>query len=789
MVLGKFNELNNRKDLSFLTQPIYGDTIFIEYFEPKIINIEPKIHINSIAHVFSSKFFNSISNNTFRNNSTSGAMSSGACEVDINCADGTEWGDEASSVALIYCPDGQNFYTCSGVLINDINSDGHPYFLSANHCATQSLSNIMTNSDVQDSLYKWVFIFNYYNSTCGDTTTATYQIESLPYVATSLLGATLVSRDQNNNQEDYLLLDLSIAFASTEIPVNVFAGWAVCYSGWDIASQSSANKEYVCIHHPNGDVKKISTSDNAITPGIIAPGGYQDFWLVSWDVDAHNNALHGVTERGSSGSPLYNNNHRIIGQLTAGLSSCTNPTAKDAFGMFQNSWADGGFAKYLRASGNGGATSVDTYCPAYGLIILPGGSTNPGNPGGGTPTGGTVFGANPSDGFSLNHYFDDGMGSTSGDRINICPGVAPTIYLNDPINNTVPSSSIFIQTAANSYNLVIPFDYYSTSCFGSYDYCDCPNVCVPVSCNCYKKRQKYWLSVWDGCDAYDNCTTEHGGWQYYYYPTGYPLGDASQGLNTIDVGAQVGYNFTPGKYYRITLATGPTADVNSPGAFSPGNKLIYIPNYDEDLSNQTLTTNIYTAASHINMANTIINSAQNVTTDAGVEIHIQNGSSIKNGSQFHGYINTSLPCYNGLRLAADSNHIDTIRKHISNAAPPRTDPSDHHPKSNLNDGFVPPDISSKSQLLINPYYADNYLSPNPTNGSVTINYSTVENDAISINIYSSLGIKVANLFDNKLHKKGQNKTDFDTEFLQEGVYFVEITGNAGTRLLKLNVIR
>ena len=81
------------------------------------------------------------------------------------------------------------------------------------------------------------------------------------------------------------------------------------------------------------------------------------------------------------------------------------------------------------------------------------------------------------------------------------------------------------------------------------------------------------------------------------------------------------------------------------------------------------------------------------------------------------------------------------------------------------------------------------IFPNPTNGNVSINYSSVDNDIISINVYSSLGIKMINLIDSKSHKKGQNRIDFDTTPLQDGAYMVEITSNLGSKLLKLNVIR
>ena len=53
MHAGCFTNKNNRTDFKFNTQGITGNTIFIEYYEPKIITTVPKLHIYSIGHEFS----------------------------------------------------------------------------------------------------------------------------------------------------------------------------------------------------------------------------------------------------------------------------------------------------------------------------------------------------------------------------------------------------------------------------------------------------------------------------------------------------------------------------------------------------------------------------------------------------------------------------------------------------------------------------------------------------------------------------------------------------------------
>lgn len=57
-------------------------------------------------------------------------------------------------------------------------------------------------------------------------------------------------------------------------------------------------------------------------------------WRVGWD--------DGFTEGGSSGSPLFNPNHQVIGQLTGGpFVNCNSITREDYYGRFHLSWSGG----------------------------------------------------------------------------------------------------------------------------------------------------------------------------------------------------------------------------------------------------------------------------------------------------------------------------------------------------------------------------------------------------------------------------------------------------------------
>ena len=80
-----------------------------------------------------------------------------------------------------------------------------------------------------------------------------------------------------------------------------------------------------------GDVKKICRDDD---PPIVARFGGADVWEVTdWD--------QGVTEPASSGSPLFNQNQLIVGQLYGGGAACIGTTDNgrdDNYGRFDVSW-------------------------------------------------------------------------------------------------------------------------------------------------------------------------------------------------------------------------------------------------------------------------------------------------------------------------------------------------------------------------------------------------------------------------------------------------------------------
>ena len=285
-ILGAFTSENNKKTGVLGVSLIMDDAIVIEYFEPDNAVFKGELHIDRVTHGYRSAL----------EYASKGFGDSGSCNNDVICPEADPWRTEIRSVAMIVSG-GSGF--CSGALVNNTNNDGTPYFLTANHCY----------SDPSD----WVFWFNWHNTECNGSTASSHD---------DISGAVLRAR---NADSDFCLVELS-----TEPPVN----YGVFYAGWDRRDTNSTAS--VGIHHPSGDVKKISWDNDPSSSSDYDPSPYlaDSHWKISaWD--------DGTTEGGSSGSPLFNQDHRIVGQLHGGYASCSSNTA-DYYGKFSMSWDRGG---------------------------------------------------------------------------------------------------------------------------------------------------------------------------------------------------------------------------------------------------------------------------------------------------------------------------------------------------------------------------------------------------------------------------------------------------------------
>jgi lysyl endopeptidase len=331
--IGAFTHQNSKESGILATGLIHGEKIIIEYSVPTSLANWGQLQIGQVVHgyrEFALTHFTQVESSYNR-----GPFgSSGNCEVNINCPEGADWQIEKKAVAIIV-EGGSGI--CTGALVNNTAQDGTPYFLTANHC----LGNVGA----------WVFYFNHESSSCTGFMAPTTQ---------SISGSTEIA---SSSYSDFGLLLLD------DTPP---AAWNVQYAGWDATDSESAVNSAVCIHHPSGDIKKISFEDDA--PYHSVGNGAQVWWIDNWEL--------GVTEPGSSGSPLFNQDHRIIGQLFGGASACNGSSGNgqyDFYGRFGQSWDHGATAGTRLQDWldplNTGQTVLDGYPEGFVSLALDAGAS------------------------------------------------------------------------------------------------------------------------------------------------------------------------------------------------------------------------------------------------------------------------------------------------------------------------------------------------------------------------------------------------------------------------------
>ncbi len=287
-VYGAFSKLNNTADGIFATVPVYGSSIIIEYYEPAYSRGMGRFIINQVTHAYKDIFgFNSIMEEP--------------CNININCPIGAPWQEQKRSVTRITFSQGGSGFLCTGALMNNTQNNRVPLYLFAEHCATDNYSTI-------------VFYFNYENPTC---------IGTFGSLSNTMVGATLKAALYDT--------DMRLVQLNQSVP----AAFNAHFNGWDRSGVQPQNQ--TAIHHPGGAVKKISI-DNNPAASVTGFGGRltNGFWEVIWD--------EGMTEGGSSGCPLYDQNKRVIGQNLGGNpANCNNPqSVRKVFGKLSESWAYGG---------------------------------------------------------------------------------------------------------------------------------------------------------------------------------------------------------------------------------------------------------------------------------------------------------------------------------------------------------------------------------------------------------------------------------------------------------------
>lgn len=224
---------------------------------------------------------------------------SASCQLDATCYD--DYANQRNAVArMMFTSDG-NSYLCTGTLLNDSQSSGTPYFLTANHC-------ISTQAEATSLQTDWFYRAPTCNSrTLSDATTKRVNGAALLYASSSTDTALLKLNDTP--------------------PAGAY------FAGWD-ATAVDTGVSVVGLHHPRGDLLKFSmgavSGQTACFPTSATQfscgGTTGNYYRVNWS--------QGSTEGGSSGSALFKGGSQVIGTLYGGSSSCTATTAPEYYGRF-----------------------------------------------------------------------------------------------------------------------------------------------------------------------------------------------------------------------------------------------------------------------------------------------------------------------------------------------------------------------------------------------------------------------------------------------------------------------
>ena len=294
-----------------------GDDLILVLNEP--VNTQPsEIHIDRIMHNYRSIGYGTQEK----------INESASCEVNVNCSPvGDTWQDEKKGVARIYVVETGSAGWCTGSLINNTSQNCRPYFLTALHCGVSTSTTNMT---------QWKFYFRYEAPACTNPT-------SVGTLANYFITGCVRKADSADNGgdtgSDFLLVQLGSATnESATITTLKSTNFNAYWNGWN--ANNTATTGGTGIHHPAGDIKKISTFTGTTLSNSWGGSVQNTHWRFSWTANANG---HGVTEGGSSGSPLFNNSQGyIVGTLTGGSSYCNAQTSPDMYGKMSYHWTSNG---------------------------------------------------------------------------------------------------------------------------------------------------------------------------------------------------------------------------------------------------------------------------------------------------------------------------------------------------------------------------------------------------------------------------------------------------------------
>lgn len=300
---GPFTAADNEDHNQLWTPLLDGDEIMIELRVPTPLKNKVQLYLTAVNHDFVD----------VRNK-----LLPQECNIDVICSNEDGYGivdnyrDIIRSVAA-YTVNGRN--VCTGFLVNNVNQDGTPLFMTAAHCGVGAgnAPGLIAYWNYENSFCRDVVLGGGGNSPGSDGSRSTFNA-----------GATWLAT--------YGPSDMTILLF--EEPINPEAN--AFFAGWSAKAELPTDT-MIAIHHPGVQEKRISFSfQDPYRAGYFgAPDtSATHLEIPFWDI--------GTTESGSSGSPVFDRFKRVRGQLHGGRASCTLSDEFDSYGYFHTSWEGGG---------------------------------------------------------------------------------------------------------------------------------------------------------------------------------------------------------------------------------------------------------------------------------------------------------------------------------------------------------------------------------------------------------------------------------------------------------------
>ncbi|MCL2830793.1 MAG: hypothetical protein FWD77_08680 [Betaproteobacteria bacterium] len=274
----------------YWSPPVEGDDMLVEIRMPDgKAPPEGAIGFFRVTHIYELPGASAASGNSF-SNVYPGTYT---CYNEAACAKTDAERRAVKAVAQMTFQLEDGAYVCSGSLVADANQTGTPYFFTANHCISDAAT-------ARTLVTRWNFQYEFCIGSTGEPPGSLWLYSGADYL-----------NSEFNNDHSLLRLRDRAPMGAT------FLGWST--------DSLKAYDTMVAIHHPNGDVKKISWgyAQEPPTGDVNVEGAlHSNLWGITY--------TDGITQGGSSGSPLLRCDQsecKLFGGLFAGMTGigCYGP--------------------------------------------------------------------------------------------------------------------------------------------------------------------------------------------------------------------------------------------------------------------------------------------------------------------------------------------------------------------------------------------------------------------------------------------------------------------------------